>query len=251
MFKNRQTKEGRSSSGQFITYGVKLLKIVDIELKKSGKSERIQHIFHVETPAVGGTFEGFKREDDTIAEGLIGKIKLGIYFDPNATEGNDYRNKEQFLDHITLMAEKAEVRELLNEFPDGIEWEDMLEKFTEIVKDKYMWFLVAADEYDTGKYALEFGTMPMGKDEDDKWIFTVVVKHAEFHKAKEGELIRDEETQNLIQVKGTNVVGENKGKKDTIKYDPYYHMDAYQVSDQEASSGLSADIAGAHNDLPF
>lgn len=250
MFKNRQTKEGRTSTGQFITYGVKLLKIVDIEIKESKKSERIQHIFHVETPAIGGTFEGFERENGIVAEGLVGKVKLGIYFDPTATEGNDFRNKERFLDHITLMAEKAGVRELLNEFPDGMEWADMLEKFTGIIKDKYMWFLVAADEYDTGKYALEFGTMPMGKDENDKWIFTIVVKHADFHKT-DGELIRDEETQNLIQVKGTNVVGENAGKKDIIKYDPYYHMDAYQAGDQEAASGLAADIAGADNDLPF
>ena len=246
-FKNRTTKEGSPFSSQFITYGVKLLKIVDIEVKAAKEGNRVQHIFHVETPAIGKNFSGFEREDGTKAEGLIGKVKLSIYFDPIATEGGDYDRREQFLDDITLIAEKAEVREALDEIDENLGWEETLTEYVKIIKDKFMWFLITAEEYDKGKFVLSFGTAPSSKNESGGYNYTVIVKNANFH--IEGTLIRDEKS-NLVEVRGTNVVGENKGKKASIKFDSQYHLKAYEPADVENNLGLDmADVGD--DDLPF
>jgi len=243
VFKDRQAKESRSFTSQFITMGVKMLKIIKVEIKESKSSSRVQHYFHVETPEIGGDFEGFKREDGSFAKGLIGKVKLGIYFDPESDAEGDTKRKEQFLDDITLMAEKAEVRSELNEI-NANNWADMLEQFSEIIQEKFMWFVLTAEEYAKGKFALSFASAITGKNEEGGYDFSVLVKHKDF-----GKTLNRDEQGNLIQVEGVNVVGENAGKKETLTFDPQYHLKPFEESDIEANVGI--DMSNTNNDLPF
>ncbi len=244
MFKNREVKEGKSFTSQFISYGVKQLKIVGITAKVSKKeSARIQYTFEMETPAIGGDFEGFEGEDGTKAAGLIGRVRYNAWFNPELVEDEDKMN--QFLDDITLMADKAGVREELDALPEDISWNEMIESLVTIFKDRFMWFLITAEEYAKGKFNLALGSIPAGKKDNGSWNFVLAVKHADFHK-KNSEVTKDEKG-NVIVLKGTTVVGENAGKVDSLTFDPIYHLKPLEEGDLE--DGLGATTSGTG--LPF
>jgi len=252
-FEIKKPVEAKEFTRQYISYGVKLLKINNIELKESKSSEKIQHIFHVETPAIGGKFEGAELEDGTKAKGLVGKVKLGLYFDHNSDEAYDTKQRNEFLQALALITEKAgKFEEFEKAANKASSWEDLLKSFKELIKDEFFWFVIAGEEYKKGKYALSFAQVPLEKDINGKWSFGLIVKNKDFHKKKGSKLIRDEQG-NLVEVHGTTVMGDNAGKKAVIKFNPEYHLTPYEESDDDL--GLENELEGAitedTNDLPF
>jgi hypothetical protein len=244
LFKDRKVTEGSSFSKQFISYGIRMLKVNKIEIVESKKTpSRVQHVFYVETPEIGGGFKGFKDEESGYeAKGLIGKVKFGQYFDPDSEDAYDLRQKQSFLDDLFLVAEKAEITDQLAQLDESTPWPKVISTIEKALKDKFLWFLVTGEEYQKGKFILSFGTVPLGKDEDGKYIFRILVKEPKFHK----QIIRDD-AGTIIEVKGENTIGEHKGVKATLKFDPTYHLKAYEASD--ADGGLNLGVNDG--DLPF
>lgn len=248
MFKDREAKETKSRTTQFITFGVKLLQIVEIEVKHSKKSNRIQHVFHMETKPVGKTFDGFQRDNGVKAEGLIGRVQLGYYFDPSADADDwDKEQKEKFLDNITLMAEKTEVREELNNIRTE-DWEEMIAQCNELLKGKYLWCVISGKEYEEGKYTYSFGEGIISKNDNNEYIKGIIVKHENF--VTDAKNLVKNESGNVIAASGINIVGANSEKKDKITFDPKYHLKPFEPSDSETNLDLNKP-EDTSDDLPF
>ncbi len=245
-YKGRKSAEPTT---QRFLYGIRLLKLNRIEIIESKKPEgRVAHVFHMETPPVSETFKG--ATDDTTghtAKGLVGRVMFGQWFNPERTDDDyDSAKKEQFLDDVVLLAEKVEAREKLDEIAEDATWAEMIEHLESVLKDKYIWVLVTGEENDKGMFNLSFGTIPIGKDEQDKPIFSLIVKHQDFHKGGD-KVISKDDNGIMTEVRGLNVIGENKGAKANIKFEEKFHLKRYKAGDGD---GLNLDPS-KHDDLPF
>jgi len=223
-FKKTETKETTGFSQQFITYGVNLLKINQIEAKPSAKGDKVQIKFHVEGPSMGKDFVGADLEGGGKAEGLVGKVNLGIYFDPT-----DENKISALMNNLMYIAEKAEIADAVQKI-EADSLESLLEGYTKLIRNKFVWFIVKAEQYESnGKtgFALSFKEGKIGKDENDKDIYQVFAKHVNFKEAAEI-------TDNIIyKVKGTNIVGSNAGKKDVLEFNPKYDLKMLGKADND------------------
>ncbi len=235
-FKNTNTKETAGFLPQFISYGVNLLKINHIELKESSTG-KYQVKFWMEGPAKGKDFVGAELPDKTKAVGLVGKVNLGIYF-----ALDDNFKVENLTNNLMYIAEKAEVADQVAEIQaDTIQ--DLLEQYLQIIKGKFMWFIVKGEEYDKGKFALSLKEGRIGQDDEGKKIFQVFCKHNDF--GEPTELVEER----IVKVRGANVVGSSIGKIDILEFNPDYDLKPFVDADDEDDDN---DIpASGSEDAPF
>lgn len=224
--KDQKPKETSGFLPQFINYGVNLLKINHIELKESSTG-KFQVKLWMEGPNMGPDFIGADLPDGTKAKGLVGKVNLGVYF-----ALDDEFKMDSLMNNLLYIAEKAEVAEKVR----GIEadtLEELLKEYTSIIKNKYMWFIVKADEYNKNRFALSLKEGKVGQDGEGKKIFQVFCKHANFGTIEGADVVINGV---IFKLKGFNQVGSSIGKADILEFNPDYDLIPFEASDDEDDS---------------
>lgn len=239
-FKKVETREVTGFTNMYISYGIHLLKINNVEVK-TASTGKIQIKFLTEGKEIPG-FEGADLGDGVKAKGLVGRINLGSYFDVN-----DEFRVNLLLANLKAIAEKAGVVDKL----DAIEAntvEDLLNKFVKIVQGKYLWFVIKGTEYlsKEGKkgFELTFKESKVG-EENGKKLFQIVVKEEKFK-----ETITEADGR-IVKVNGTNTIGSSIGKKDSLEFNPTYDLKLLEASDKEADDTQDEITAAKADDLPF
>ena len=255
-FKNREVKESKSTNGQFITFGIQKLKITGISHVTSKKETARKFFkFKVEGAELGGDFEGFEGAKGQIGDIGYGNSKLqATWFNPEMDTDYDNGHKESFLDAMVMLAEKAGVRSELDAWEEensDADWFEMLDAFVELMENKYMWIVVAGQEYEKGKFSYFLGLGISGKNEDGYLTFSPLVKHNDFPN-KDTKVVRGGKKNIILAIKGTNVTGIDKGTSDTLEFDLQYHYKEFETSDNETNDddGLGA-TDSVDDDLPF
>jgi len=134
--KGVDTKE--KSVGQYLSYGVQKAAIVGYELK-TAKSGKQQVVFNFESPKV--TVPGFEADPSAKMGGKVGRIQFTIYFGSGDKQQND-----EFIERIAIIAKKLGVSEKVDAV-DSSSLEDYLNKIIPIVRGKFAWWAVTAEEY--------------------------------------------------------------------------------------------------------
>lgn len=227
-FKNRkESKETTGFTSQFITYGISLLKISGYELKESSTG-KFQVKFIMETKPVGDDFIGADLPNDTKAEGLIGRVNLGIFFSLD----DDFKINA-LMNNLMFMAEKAGILEEVK----GIEassLDDLLSKYVKKMRNKYMYFIIKGSEYEKdGKkgFGLSFKEGVIGS-EGGKKIFQIFCKEEAFAKdTKDTDIVMEDGK--IIKLPGINTIGSSIGKKDTLTFTKTYDLQLLEAADKE------------------
>ena len=224
-----QPTETTGFVNQRISYGVNLLTFNAIEFKTSSTGKLLMNC-HVEGPALGAGFEGADRPDGSKAQGLVGKVDLGIYFDPeDQVQVNNAMNNLMFI--ATKMGVEQQVRDI-----KASSIEELIEKYIAIVQGKFAWFVLKGKEYlynDKVYVGLSFKESKIGKNAEGNDVYQVFCKHIDF-KDTDVEPVRDDKDV-IIKLKGHNVVGSSIGKSDTLIFDVQYDYKSIEPSDSEDS----------------
>jgi len=244
-FKNKKpVQEVAGFVNQFINHGINKLKVNNIELKESSTG-KFQVKFKVEGPEITGDFQGLKLDDDTLAKGLVGTVSLGIYF---ATD--DAFKVEGLIRNLMAIAGKMEVLDQV----EAIEVDEtaskdeqlksMIAQYSKVVKGKYAWFIIKGEEYEQEKdgrvrkgVALAFKEGKIGQDDQNRKIFQIFCKHADFVKSTEKQ-------ENIVfKAKGSNIVGTSIGKSDVLEFNPQYdYQPLIVVASDDEDDDMSGDI---------
>lgn len=127
-------KEQRIS--QFISYGTQILRINEIELKKSLNTGSPRAILHMESQAINNP--DFKGYND--AKGQLGKVGIGIYMKTD-------EQKQDFLRNLLIIGEALGLRDKLTF--TGDDFEEIVSKIDETISGgtKYARYTVLGEEY--------------------------------------------------------------------------------------------------------
>ena len=146
-----ESLEEKKSIAKFLSYGVQEAAIIGYELK-TAQSGKQQVMLLMESPKV--TEDGFEPDPSAKFGGKVGRVQASIYFGPD-----DKARVDEFVQFVATIAKKLGV----NEQVDAIEssnLEDYLNKLMPIIRGKYAWWGIAAEEYvnkeNQVRYSLKF-----------------------------------------------------------------------------------------------
>ena len=116
--------------------------------------------------------------------------------------------------------------------------ESLLASYSKVIKDKFIWCIVKAEQYESnGKsgFALSFKEGKIGKDENDKDIYQVFAKHQNFKTDDKDsiEMVGGK----IYKLKGINVVGSNATHRDTLEFNPKYDLKMLAKADKDPDTG--------------
>jgi len=231
-FNNTNTQETKGFVSSFLNYGGNLCKINYIETVKSKDESKVQLKFWVEGKEIPG-FEGQELPDGSKAKGHVGKVKMGIYFDPK-----DDSKLGALMNNLMYIAEKAEVADKVKTI-EASTLEELLTKYQKVIANKFVWFVFKAEEYEAnGKrgFSYSFKEGKVGQDTNGKDVYQVFCKHEKFKTSeeKDGDIV--------IKVKGTNQVGSNIGATDTLEFNPKYDLKLLAVIPADTEPTTQATI---------
>ena len=131
--------DGGNGGHKYLSYGVQEAAIVGFELKESSKSNKKQVVLLLESPKVVDA--GFEPDEKAKFGGRVGRLNFSIYFN-----NDDKSQMEQFVSDIALIAKKLGVSEQVDAISsDNVE--DYLNKLMPIVRGKFAWWAITAEEY--------------------------------------------------------------------------------------------------------
>jgi len=132
-----EVKENVSES-KYLSYGVQKAAIVGYELK-TAKTGKQQVTLNFESPKV--TTPGFEADPFAKMGGKVGRVQFTIYFGSGDKQQND-----EFIERIAIIAKKLGVSEKVDAV-DSNSLEDYLNKIMLIIRGKFAWWAITAEEY--------------------------------------------------------------------------------------------------------
>lgn len=220
------TVEERKSLG--ISYGILKLKIMDFNLKAAQSGKKMLEFLVEDDNPVG--------EDGYEYEGVFGKRKAvnksgrigaSIYIDVD----NDANNTDLILKGLAVLADKTDCRAEL----DAVEGNDFLDYMTKAVKvvgNKYVYFVVRAEEYvsSAGKTGINRTLKTWGKE--SPWIIFPV------------------EGSTVVKDGNKQILTSTDGKTFTWDKDNQYDYKPFVKPDEDIQADITAN-SDSKSDLPF
>jgi hypothetical protein len=221
------TVEERKSLG--ISYGILKLKIMDFNLKAAQSGKKMLEFLVEDDNPVG--------EDGYEYEGVLGKRKAvnksgrigaSIYIDVD----NDTNNTDLILKGLAVLADKTGCRAEL----DAVEGNDFLDYMTKAVKvvgNKYVYFVVRAEEYvgqSSGKVGINRTLKTWGKE--SPWIIFPV----------DGSVVTKDGNKQILT--------SADGKTFTWDKDNQYDYKPFVKPDAEIQEGIAGNSEPS-SELPF
>jgi hypothetical protein len=123
---------------KYLTYGENLVTITDIDFKESKTGKHLMEVFF-ETKKVEQ--KGFEADNSAINGGQVGKATMGIWVDYS-----DVENIKKLNTTLGVICAKMGVLEQFKSLGE-VTMEEMVIAFLKIVKNKYAWFMLGAEEY--------------------------------------------------------------------------------------------------------
>jgi len=136
--KGVEVKENVSES-KYLSYGVQKAAIVGYELKTAKSGDKQQVVLNLESPKV--VTPGFEADPSAKLGGKVGRIVFTIYFGEDNKQQND-----EFIERIAIIAKKLGVSEKIDAV-ESSNLEDYLNKIIPILRGKFAWWAVTAEEY--------------------------------------------------------------------------------------------------------
>lgn len=134
MYSTARVNTGKTKLGQFIGYGISLLRINSLEVQKARTSDSKRIVFHMETEAVD--IPGFEGADG--AKGQVGRV-MTIYM-------NNKEREEEFQAMAAVIAEELGVRKEVDQI-SATTLEEFVDQLNKLITGKFAWFVVTAEEY--------------------------------------------------------------------------------------------------------
>ncbi len=149
--KNVVVEEEKKSVSKFLSYGVQEAAIIGYELK-TAQSGKQQVILLMESPKVQDA--GFEPDPSAKFGGKVGRVQATIYFGPE-----DKARVDEFIQFVAIIAKKLGVTEKVDAI-ESSNLEDYLNKLMPLIRGKYAWWGIAAEEYinkdNQVRYSLKF-----------------------------------------------------------------------------------------------
>lgn len=126
----------------YLPHGIVYAKINRLEVQKASSTDSRKVIFHLEGPAINDPlFQGVDK-----AKGQVGRMQTGFMKQSKAYE--------EFQEQLCIIAAKLNLRKEVDEVTSD-SFEDYVGSISKILSGKFLWWVIAAEEYAKGKTTLK------------------------------------------------------------------------------------------------
>lgn len=126
----------------YLLHGINYAKINKLEVQKASSTDSRKVIFHLEGPPVNDPqFQGVDK-----AKGQVGRMQTGFLKQSKAYE--------EFQEQLCIIAGKLGVRKEIDEITSD-SFEEYIAKISTLLVGRYLWWVIAAEEYAKGKTTLK------------------------------------------------------------------------------------------------
>lgn len=226
--KKSDVKEVKEFVSQYLSYGFNLIKFNGFELKTNSTGS-VSLLCHIEGKPQKNGFIGFEYESGLFAKGLIGKVQLGFAFQKE--------DPSKMVNSLTVIATEMGFSDEQMKTIKKETLEEFLSEFASFIKDKYVWVMLKAREYENKKgYTVVIADALwdeyLGKDESNISLFQLYCKAETFMQS----IVKNEDGI-IIELTGVNQSGKKIGAKQTRKFDKTskYHYVAVEKSNTEVA----------------
>lgn len=126
----------------YLLHGINYAKINRLEVQKAANTDSRKVVFHLEGPAVADPlFQGVDK-----AKGQVGRMQTAFLKQSKAYE--------EFQEQICIIAGKLGVRQEIDEITSD-SFDEYVAKIAPLLTGKFLWWVIAAEEYAKGKTTLK------------------------------------------------------------------------------------------------